>query len=107
MSFEERRRNILAKKRSARADLIAILRAQEPTISLVWGGLILPFTIYSNENVYDFGPLISLLRRYKPAHLGYSFRVEPKKEENSGYTVLANLDSRYKIRLELLCGTAR
>lgn len=102
---ELRRRLIMAKKRHGRNSLLRILQAVESTLSLTWGRLIIPFTLVSEADSYDFGPLITLLEKHKPAHVGYSFRVDPVLPE-SGYTVYANHYRRNRIRMELLAGTA-
>lgn len=103
---ELRRRLIMARKRRGRNSLLRILQAVEPSLSLAWGRLVIPFTLVSEADDYDFGPLITLLERHKPAHLGYSFRVAPAQPD-SGYTVYANHFRRNRIKMELLAGTAR
>lgn len=100
-NYEKRRRRILTKKRSNKANLIDILRAVEPNISLAWGGLVLPFTVESNVDYYDFGELITILEAEKPSHLTYSFNLVP-----NGYTVKANRNDRYSVALNLISGTA-
>lgn len=105
--LETRRSRIMARKRKGRKNgLLRILQAVEPTLSLAWGRLILPFTLESEADSYDFGPLIVLLERHKPAHLGFSFCVAPSLPE-SGYAVYANHYQRNRIRMELLAGTTR
>ncbi|MEN1969033.1 putative phage tail protein [Lentibacillus sp. N15] len=99
--YKKRRRRILTKKRSNKANLIVILRAVEPNISLAWGGLVLPFTVETNVDYYDFGELITILETEKPSHLTYSFNLIP-----NGYTVKANRNDRYSVALNLLSGTA-
>ncbi|GAC41249.1 putative phage tail protein [Paenibacillus popilliae] len=105
LDLELRRRLIMAKKRRGRNSLLRILQTVEPSLSLAWGRLIIPFTLVSEEDSYDFGPLITLLEKHKPAHVGYSFRIDPVLPE-SGYTVYANHYRRNRIRMELLAGTA-
>lgn len=99
--YDKRRRRILRKKRSNKANLIDIMRAIEPTIELHWGGLILPFTLTS-EIDYDFSELIRVLEEEKPAHLSYSFTVKP-----NGYTVQANRVGRNQTALQLISGTSK
>lgn len=99
--YEKRRRRILTKKRSSKANLVDILRAIEPTIELGWGGLVLPFYILSNTDDYDFGELISTLEIEKPSHLSYSFNLRP-----NGYTVKSDHNDRYSVALKLISGTA-
>lgn len=103
---EVRRALIMAKKRRGRNSLLKILHAVEPTLSLAWGRLALPFSLESNADDYDFSSLIQLLERHKPAHVSYSFRVIPTLPE-SGYTIRANHFIRNRIKLELITGTAR
>lgn len=106
LDVEARRSRIMARKRRGRKNgLLRILQAVEPTLSLSWGGAILPFTLHSEKDEYDFGPLIVLLERHKSAHLSYSFQVAPA-EPTSGYAVYANHISRNRVALELLAGTA-
>lgn len=104
MDIQTRRQLVLAKKRSGRNSLLKMLQAVEPTIALVWGGLRLPFTIYSAEDIYNFGPLVVLLERHRPVHLGYIFQLLPDIQA-SGYTVHANHKTRSKVNLELKAGT--
>lgn len=99
--YEKRRRRILTKKRSNKANLIDILKAIEPTIELGWGGLVLPFYILSETDHYDFGELIRTLEVEKPSHLSYSFNLRP-----NGYTVKANHNDRYSVALNLISGTS-
>lgn len=101
---ETRRQLIMAQKRIGRQNLLSTLQAVEPSLSLAWGRLILPFTLVSEADQYDFSSLIVLLERHKPAHTGYTFRVLPALPK-SGYTIYANHYMRYRIRLELKCGT--
>jgi len=103
-NVQTRRQFVLAKKRSGRSSLIKMLQAVEPTITFIGGKLRLPFTIYSDDDIYNFSPLIVLLERYKPAHLGYIFQLLPSIEA-SGYTVYANHKTRDKVILELKSGT--
>lgn len=100
--YEYRRKQILTAKRSNKADLIDILRAIEPSIELAWGGNILPFTIESTADRYDFGELIRVLEHEKPSHLSYSFAIKP-----NGYTVKVGHTGRYQVALRLLSGTAK
>lgn len=99
---ESRREKIMAKKRRGRTNLVGMLRGIEPTIWLAWGRLILPLTLVSDIDVYDFKNLVTTLEKEKPSHLGYSFRVLPDK---SGYTVYADHPERNRIDLQPLCGT--
>jgi len=101
---QTRRQLVLAKKRSGRTSLLKMLQAVEPAITLIWGRLRVPFVIYSEEDIYNFGPLIVLLERHRPAHLGYIFHLLPDIEA-SGYTVYANHRARDKVNLELKAGT--
>ncbi|MGG1598463.1 putative phage tail protein [Paenibacillus naphthalenovorans] len=103
---ETRRQQIMAQKRLGRRGLLNTLQALEPSLSLAWGRLILPFTIVSEDDQYDFGPLIVLLEKRKPAHTGYSFRLLPALPE-SGYAVYAHHLQRNEVNLELKAGTAR
>lgn len=103
---EVRRRLIMARKRRGRNGLLKILQALEPSLTLAWGRLIIPLTLESDEDIYNFPPLVALLERHKPAHLGYTFRVIPTAPE-SGYTVYANHFARNRLKLELLAGTAK
>ncbi|ACV64918.1 hypothetical protein Dtox_4251 [Desulfofarcimen acetoxidans DSM 771] len=105
LNLQTRRQLVLAKKRSGRTSLLTMLQAVEPTITLIRGGLRLPFIVYSEEDIYNFGPLIVLLERHRPAHLGYLFHLIPDIEE-SGYYVYANHKIRGKVDLELKVGTA-
>lgn len=106
VNAETRRQQIMAQKRLGRRGLLNTLQALEPSLLLAWGRLILPFTIVSEEDRYDFGPLIVLLEKRKPAHTGYSFRLLPVLPE-SGYAVYANHLQRNMVNLELKTGTAR
>lgn len=99
--YEKRRRRILTKKRSNKANLIDILRAVEPSITLAWGRLVIPFTINKTIDYYDFGELISVLEVEKPSHLSYSFRLIP-----NGYTAKAYKNDRYSVALKLISGTS-
>lgn len=99
---EKRRRRILRKKRSNKANLVDIAKAVEPSLYLSWGGLTLPFTIEKASDYYDFGELIVALEEEKPSHLSYSFRLRP-----NGYTVKSFRYDRYSVALKLLSGTAR
>jgi hypothetical protein len=103
---ELRRALIMARKRRGRNSLLKILHAVEPTLSLAWGHLILPFSLESDADDYDISALIQLLERHKPAHLSYSFRVIPTLPD-SAYTIRANHFMRNRIKLELIAGTAR
>jgi hypothetical protein len=100
--IEYRRRRIVMAKRSNKADLIEILRAIDPTINMAWGGNILPFTIDSTEDFYDFSQLIDVLEREKPSHLSYSFTIKP-----NGYTVRARHSGRHLVNLGLISGSAK
>jgi len=100
--YEYRRKRILTAKRSSKAKLIDILRTVEPSIELAWGRLILPFTIESDVDYYDFGDLVRILEKEKPSHLGYSFTVKP-----NGYTVRSNLIRRNQVALQLISGTTK
>lgn len=104
-SYEARRKRVLAKKRSGRGNLLSVLQAEEPSLSLAWGGLILPFTIRYDGDYYDFKPLILLLKEYAPAHLGYSFRI--LDSNGSGYTVYMNKKHRFRVHQELISGTSK
>lgn len=106
-SLSIRRKRVLAKKRSGRANLLSILQAEEPNLTLAWGPSILPFTIKTLAVDYDFGPLLFLLDRHAPAHLGYQFRIEHPTNSNVGYTVYMHRENRYRIRQQLLSGTAQ
>ncbi len=106
LNLQTRRQLVLAKKRSRRTSLLQILQAIEPTITLIWSRLRLPFTIYSAEDIYDFGPLVVLLERHKPAHLGYLFQLLPDIEA-SGYIIYANHRTRGRVNLEPKTGTVR
>lgn len=99
--YEKRRRRILSKKRSNKADLVDIAKAIEPNLSLSWGGLTLPFYIEHETDKYDFGELIVALEEEKPSHLTYSFSLIP-----NGYTVKAFRNDRYSVDLRLISGTA-
>lgn len=103
-NYPVRRTAILAKRRGAGQRLVVILQAIEPSIVLNWGKYILPFVILSEVDVYDYGPLIALLKYRKPAHLGYSFRLQPVIVE-SGYTIYVNRKIRDKLNLEPLSGS--
>jgi len=106
LDYQARRQQVLAKKRGGRSSLTKVLQAVEPTITLAWGRVILPFAIESNEDIYDFGPLIVILERCKPAHLGYSFRLLSTNRE-SGYVIYANHRNRGKVNLELRAGSVK
>ncbi|WP_080839978.1 putative phage tail protein [Cohnella massiliensis] len=105
VNIETRRQQVLAQKRLGRRGLLNTLQALEPNLSLAWGRLILPFTIVSEVDQHDFGPLIVLLEKRKPAHTGYSFRILPSLQD-SGYTVYAHHLRRNEVNLELKAGTA-
>lgn len=100
--YEKRRRRILTKKRSNKANLVDILKSIEPSIKLGWGGLVLPFYIDTRTDHYDFGELISILEVEKPSHLTYSFNLRP-----NGYTVKSNHNDRFSVALKLISGTAK
>lgn len=100
--YTKRRQRVLAKKRSNKASLTDILRAIEPSIKLAWGGEILPFTIESTADYYDFGELVRMLEIEKPSHLTYSFSIKP-----NGYTVRAERRSRNEVALQLISGAAK
>jgi len=100
--YEYRRKRVLTAKRSNKAKLIDILRLVEPTIELAWGRLVLPFTIESDLDYYDFGELVRILEKEKPSHLGYSFTIKP-----NGYTVRSNLIGRNQVALQLISGTTK
>jgi len=102
LNYEQRRRRVLTKKRSNKANLVDILRAIEPTIELGWGGNILPFTIDFEGDYYDFGELVRVLEDEKPSHLSYSFSIKP-----DGYTVRADHRGRNEVGLQLTSGTAK
>lgn len=106
LDYQTRRQRILAKKRGGRSSLTKVLQPIEPMIALAWGRVILPFTIESDKDIYDFGPLIVILERRKPAHLGYSFRLLPGNRE-SGYVIYANHKNRNKVNLELRVGSVK
>lgn len=105
LDYVARRQRVLAKKRGSRGKLIQMLAAFDPTITLSWGRLIIPFTLRSDENIYNFGPLIAFLERRKPGHLGYTFRLQSSTEQ-SGYTVYAHHKARGKVNLELKAGSS-
>ncbi|MGJ9460129.1 putative phage tail protein [Oceanobacillus sp. CF4.6] len=100
--YAYRRRRIMTAKRSSKADLIEILRAIEPMLELAWGGNVLPFTIESDADYYEFGELVRVLESEKPSHLNYSFSIKP-----NGYTIKADHRSRFEIGLRLISGTAK
>lgn len=104
-SLSIRRKRVLAKKRSGRANLLSILQAEEPNLTLAWGSNILPFTIKTDSEDYDFGPLLILLGRHAPAHLGYQFRLENPDNPKIGYTIRMD-ETRFKIYQKLLSGTS-
>jgi len=100
--YESRRIKILAAKRSSKSKLIDILLAAEPSITCGWGGLTLPFYIQTSEYDYDFSKLIPILEKEKPAHLSYSFTVNP-----NGYTVKSFKLNRHSNSLILISGTSQ
>ena len=78
----------------------------EQTISLAWGRLILPFTLHSEVDTYNFGHLVNVLERYKPAHLGYGFRII-MQDLQSGYSIYAGHKYRDKVNFSLISGTSK
>ncbi|RDY70330.1 DUF2313 domain-containing protein [Halobacillus trueperi] len=101
--IEDRRKRVLSKRRSGRANLLGILQAEEPTITQAWGGNILPFTIHSDEDPYPFKEIVRLLKAHAPSHLGYSFKII--NSDGGSYTVGMSKKSRFLINHELKAGS--
>jgi hypothetical protein len=77
-SIEDRRALVLARLRGASLPLLSALRAVEPTISLAFGGWVLPFSFRgANQDEHDLGRLVVVLEALKPAHLGYTLELVP------------------------------
>lgn len=99
-----RRQRILTKKRGARAKLDDILKAIESTLELYWGPTRICLTFTSLDDVYNYGPLVVAMEKYKPSHLGYCLRLEPPMAGN-GYTLHACHQSRGLRSLRPLSGS--
>lgn len=91
LPVDERRRQILAKRRGVAQPLLVILQAIAPGLEARFGGDIIPFVLPVKHNAaeYDFGVLIPTLEIRKPAHKTYSFQLLPP-DQPSGYVIYGN-----------------
>ncbi|MYL45064.1 DUF2313 domain-containing protein [Virgibacillus halodenitrificans] len=102
-SLQERRKRVLSKKRSGRANLKSILQAEEPSLTLIWGGSTLFLSIVNDKDRYDYAPLIQLLNRHAPVHLGFGFKVSGQQDQ--GYKAVIDRLDRFRLALHPIAGT--
>ncbi|GEA17485.1 putative phage tail protein [Moorella sp. E306M] len=91
LPVDERRRQILAKRRGVAQPLLVILQAIAPELEARFGGDVIPFVrpIEHNASEYDFGLLVPTLEIHKPAHKAYTFQLLPP-DQASGYVIYGN-----------------